>query len=231
MILTENKLRNIIRESIINIINEEVNSNGLNKYHIFYIDNGNVYAGIYNTTYKVKNDKQAFKKFYDEFSKIFLANLDGDLEKTERYAIGKVTGEDEYGEEDYDIIYDITFYTKNGKKTECKYSYDGPDGYHFGDTYRERNEKKFHGYLSDYMGRNVCDIPSGYCGSLAMIKKFTYNFLLKQIKNDPEKNRITVNVNKIDNENWGNSNWKRYYAKLYIFGNEPELFFIEDNDL
>ena len=53
MILTENKLRNIIRESIINIINEDINSNSLNKYHIFYIDNGNVY----DADYQVEDDK------------------------------------------------------------------------------------------------------------------------------------------------------------------------------
>lgn len=230
MTLTENKLRNIIRESIINIINEEVNSNGLNKYHIFYIDNGNVYDGIYNTTYEVKNDKQAFKKFYDEFSKVFLANLDGDLEKTERYAIGKVTGEDEYGEEDYDIIYDITFYTKNGKKADCKYYYTADGNFKFGDTRSERNEKKFHGYLSDYIGRNICDIPDGYCGSLAMIKKFVYSFILKQMKTNPDNTSVYVNINKIDRDNWENSNWKRYHAGVFNFGGEFEFYFTENND-
>lgn len=231
MTLTENKLRNIIRESIINIINEEVNSNGLNKYHIFYIDNGNVYDGILCATYEAKNDKQAFKKFYDEFSYSFLVNLDGDLEKTERYAIGKVTGEDEYGEEDYDIIYDITFYTKNGKKADCRYCYTSDGNFKFGDTRSERNEKKFYGYLSDYMGRKVCDIPDGYCGSLAMIKKFVFNYILKQMKSDPEKRYVYANVNKVDRENWANSNWKRYRASVYtFFGDEPELIFKEDNE-
>lgn len=230
MLLTENKLRNIIKETIINIINEDVNNNGLNKYHIFYIDNGSVYDGIYNTTYEVKNDKQAFKKFYDEFSRVFLANLDGDLEKTERYAIGKVTGVDEMGDDEYDVIYDITFYTKNGKKADCKYYYTGGGDFKFGDTRSERNEKKFHGYLTDYMGRNICDIPDGYCGSLAMIKKFVFNFILKQMKTDSEKDYVYVNINKIDRDNWENSNWKRYYAGVFNFGGEPEFYFRENND-
>ena len=59
MILTENKLRNIIRESIINIINEDINSNSLNKYHIFYIDNGNVYSWGMGESYVLGNKRDS----------------------------------------------------------------------------------------------------------------------------------------------------------------------------
>ena len=225
MRLTENKLRNIIRESIINILNENNNSQ-VNEYLIFYIDNGNPYDGIYNTTYECKNDKQAFSLFLKEYDKVFLANLDGDINKEERYAIGKVSGTDEFGDNDYDIIYDITLYTKNGKKTECRYTYNGPDGYQFGDTHRERNEKKFSAQIEDWLGRTLQEIPSGYCGSMSMLKKYLHTYLTKQINNNPDKDSLYVRIydfNKEESKTY--SAYIGYDGKINMYEYDPlEMF-------
>ena len=63
-----------------------------------------------------------------------------------------------------------------------------------------------------------------------MIKKFVYSFILKQIKSNPDNTSVYVNVNKIDRDNWENSNWKRYHAGVFDFGGEFEFYFTENND-
>ena len=97
MILKETRLKSLIKEAIKDYIKENITSN---KYHFFYIGkDDSIYDGHYQTTIEAKSDKEALKIFLEEFSKIFIANLDDDINKIERYAIGKVDSEDE---EDYE---------------------------------------------------------------------------------------------------------------------------------
>lgn len=214
MILTETRLKSLIKEAIKDYIKENITSN---KYHFFYIGkDDSLYDGHYQTTIEAKSDKEALKIFLEEFSKIFIANLDDDINKIERYAIGKVNSEDE---EDYEIIYDIKLYTKNGRKVEYKYTYTGGDSYEFGDSYEERNKKRFMGYISDVMGRKLCDIPEGYCKSISLIKKFVENYVTKEFKTNNQKSFYTQIYDMKTQE------WTEYNCFIFDFGGDIEFSF------
>lgn len=219
ILLTESKLRNIIKEAVKTVLNE---NNGLVKYNVYYCeDGGNVFTnGHYQTSYNVKSDKDALKMFLNEFSKIYLANLDDDLDKTETYSICKVTNNEEG--EDIDEVWNIEFYTKNGKKVEYKYHYLGNGNFEVGDSYQERNKKRFFGYISDYIGRKIQDIPEGYCTNMTLIQKYVKNFVMKKAQGN---NRYSCYIQVCDKKT---DKWKCYFATVFDYGDELEFSMRED---
>lgn len=220
LVITESKLKNIIKEAVKTVLNE---NNGLTKYDVYYCeDGGSVYTnGHYQTSYNVKNDKEALKTFLNEFSKVYLANLDGDLDKTETYSICKVSI-DEYGDEDITEIWEVEFYTKNGKKAEYRYRYYGEGNFELGDSYQERNKKRFFGYISDYIGRKIQDIPEGYCTNMTLIQKYVKNFVMKKAQ---DNNRYSCYIQVCDKKT---DKWKCYFATVFDYGDELEFSMRED---
>lgn len=217
LVITESKLKNLIKEAVKTVLNE---NNGLTKYNVYYCeDGGSVYTdGHYQTSYNVKNDKEALKTFLNEFSKVYLANLDGDLDKTETYSICKVSI-DEYGDDDIDEIWKVEFYTKNGKKVEYKYRYYSEGKFELGDSYQERNKKRYIGYITDIYGHKLIDIPEGYCKSLSLIKKFAENFAMKRFNQEGEESMyIQVCDLKTDE-------WTEYNGFIFDFGGDIEFSF------
>jgi ribosomal protein L16 Arg81 hydroxylase len=65
LVITESKLKNIIKEAVKTVLNE---NNGLTKYDVYYCeDGGSVYTnGEYITSLNAKNDKDALKMFLNE---------------------------------------------------------------------------------------------------------------------------------------------------------------------
>lgn len=220
--MNENKIRNIIRECIINKLNEDAVNNSDRKYRYFYIENGDsVYDGHYLDTIECKSDKDALKYVLNDVKKVYLGNLEGDLNKKERYAIGVINPEDE---DDYDIIYDILCYTKNGKSMCYSYSYFDGNSYHFFDSETEKVRNRYTAYITDFIGRTIANIPKGYCSNLTLIKKYVESFIKKQTKEDFSC-MVLVYIPKKDE-------WKEYYATLFdnYTGEGKELYFKENND-
>lgn len=217
MIITESKLKNIIKEAVKTVLNE---NNGLTKYDVYYCeDGGSVYRnGEYITSLNAKNDKDALKMFLNEFSELYITNINGDLDKTKSYSICKESI-DEYGDEDIDEIWGVEFYTKNGKKVEYKYRYYGNGKIEIGDSYQERNKKRYIGFISDIYGHKLIDIPEGYCKSLSLIKKFAENFAMKRFNQEGEESMyIQVCDLKTDE-------WTEYNGFIFDFGGDIEFSF------
>ena len=213
-ILNENKLKSLIKEVVKSVLNENTK---LNKYNVFYIGEGDsIYNGYYQTSFNAKDDKTVLKMFLNEFPQIYLANLDGDLNKTENYVIGKVVNQED---DDWELVYNIDLYTRNGKKVEYKSTYYGNNDISITDSYQERNKKRFIGYMSDVMGNKLINIPEGYCKNISLIKKFAENFSMKQY-NENGKDSFYAQVCDLKT-----NEWTEYNCFIFNFGGDIEFEF------
>lgn len=188
MKLTENKLREIIRESLNNIILESL-ADGI--YKIYYIPKGeSIFDGHWYKTINAKNDNDAIKIFLKEYFPSYKKYYAKEGEE-EHYVIG--VPDPDY-EDSYDIIFDINFYTKNNKTGHYSYSYRRDGEYKFYDSFYEQNKKKYSAEITDWLGRTIQEIPTGYCGSMSMLKKYLHTYLTKQITNNSDKDYLYVRI-------------------------------------
>jgi hypothetical protein len=188
MKLTENKLREIIRESLNNIILEGL-ADGI--YKIYYIPKGDgIFDGHFCEAINAKNDNDAIKiflkQYFPRYKKYYAKEGD-----EEHYVIG--VPDPDY-EDSYDIIFDINFYTKNNKSGHYRYSYRRDGEYKFYDSFYEQNKKKYSAEITDWLGRTIQEIPTGYCGSMSMLKKYLHTYLTKQITNNSDKDYLYVRI-------------------------------------
>lgn len=177
MKLTENKIRQIIRESINDILSnteEDAVTTPHGKYALFYVPQGSSpYDGHFYEYIDAKNDKDVIKKFIASY---FKDNKNVVISNNEelRYVIATMD-EDDYIDE---IIYDVTFYPK-GKNAHYRYSYRNNGDFQFFDSFNKQNEKKFSAEIVDYLCRTIHEIPKGYCGNMSMLKKYLTNYMSK----------------------------------------------------
>lgn len=183
--ISESKLRNIITESIRRVINETIENttpNNEQTYAVYGVESGGSYWDIYFCyDFKSRNDKEALKYFLSqEYTKYQQQDMLHE-QKGRKYVIGTL---DEEGYLD-NRIYKIEFYIK-GKKVHYRYTYT-PNGEYtnveFFDSFEKQNKKKFYAYVLDsdfYLyPKEKFQIPSGYCGSLSMLKKYLLNYMTK----------------------------------------------------
>ena len=177
MKLTENKIRQIIRETLDNVFSPEdevteVTPHG--KYALFYVPQGSSpYDGHFYEYIDAKNDKEVIKKFIASYFKdnksVVITNNE------ELHYVIATMDEDDYIDE---IIYDVTFYPK-GKNAHYRYTYRNNGDFQFFDSFHKQNEKKFSAEIVDHLCRTIHEIPKGYCGSLSMLKKYLANYMQK----------------------------------------------------
>ena len=177
MLLTENKIRQIIREYINDILSnteENVTNPTHGKYGIFYVPQGSSpFDGHFYEFIDAKNDKDVIKKFIASYFKSNKSVVIANNEEL-RYVIATMD-EDGYIDE---IVYEITFYPK-GKNAHYRYTYRNNGNYEFFDSFQKQNDKKFTAELVDHLCRTIHEIPKGYCSSMSMLKKYLTNYMSK----------------------------------------------------
>ena len=220
MKITENKLREIIRESINKIISEGL-ADGI--YKIYYIPKGDgIFDGHFCEAINAKNDNGAIKTFLKQYFPRYKKYYAKEGEE-EHYVIG--VPDPDY-EDSYDVIFDVNFYTKNNKTGHYRYSYRRDGEYIFYDSFYEQNKKKYSAEIVDWLGRTIQEIPAGYCGSMSMLKKYLHTFLTKQVNNNPDKDSLYVRIydfNKEDSKTY--SAYIGYNGELDMYEYDPlEMF-------
>lgn len=176
--MKSNFLNKLIAEAVNDSLKKVVKT-----YALFYVDEDN--DRHFWEKYTAKNDKELLKLILPELKNVLIANFDADDERTytSRYKIELVNGDDEY---DWDTVYDLTVYLKNGKTFGYKYFYYNENGGLdiFDSQEKKYTPPKFSAQICDVCGRTILEIPENKSKTLASIKKFITDYLNKQDKNE-----------------------------------------------